>query len=519
MPKTIGDALEWHARFTPNKQAVVEANALSTAPVTTLTYGQLWMRACALANGMRSLGVGPGDRIAILMLNSARYMEVYHAIALIGCAAVPLNFRFIAAEIDYIVNHSKAKALFLDAAFEPVVRGMRERLPSLGIILISTDARAPGCVDYEDLLAKSPATSPNVDVDRDECFFQGYTAGTTGSPKGCVDLHGAFVDFFKRVALYYGVGPNDVELVPAPLFHAAPTLFALLQIFRGGTVVVTRESQPEALLRLIAEFKITWAFMVPTMWDSIVSAKEVRSSHRSSMRLLLSAGAPLLTHTKNAMLKYFPDASLNEYYGATEVGIVTNLCGEDQHRKVRSVGTPIPGFAVRLVDDDGRDVAQGEVGEIYIRGPMLMREYFMNPEATAAARHGDWFSVGDMGRFDEEGYLYIVDRKKDMIITGGENVYPAEIEAVLYQHPAVAMTAVVGIPDPKWGEIIYAAVVLKNGEAASESILADHCAQHLARFKIPKKFAFVDRLPTSSFGKILRREVRRPFWEREDAAV
>ncbi len=519
MPKTIGHALEWHAHFTPNKLAVVEANASSAAPVAILNYREFWTRVCSLANGMVSMGMNPGDRIAILMVNSARYVEVYHAIALIGCAVVPLNFRFVAAEIEYVVNHSKSKALFLDAAFEPVVRGLQGRLPSLGANFIATDAPAPGCVGYEELLARSPATPPNVDVDRDECYFQGYTAGTTGFPKGCVNLHGGFVDFFKRVALYYGIGADGVELVPAPLFHEAPTLFSMLQIFRGGTLVVTRETQPAAILKLIENFRITWSFMVPTMWDSIVNSEEVRGADVGSMRLLVSAGAPLLTHTKNGLLEYFPGASLNEFYGGTEVGIVTNLRGEDQRRKVRSVGTPIPGFTVKLVNEDGKDVAQGEVGEIYVRGPILIREYFMNPEATASARHGEWFSLGDMGRFDEEGYLYIVDRKKDMIITGGETVSPAEIEAILYQHPAVAMTAVVGIPDPKWGEIIYAAVVLKKGKSVSDDALAAHCAQHLARFKVPKKFAFVDQLPTSSFGKILRREVRRPFWEGQGAAV
>lgn len=515
MPRTIRDSLEWHAIHTPKKIAVVDTN-------TILTYEQFWDRVCRLANAMLGLGLGPGDRIAILMTNSARYLEVYHAIVAVGAAAVSLNFRFVASEIEYIVNHSQSKALFFDAAFEPVVRELEARLPSIGSNYIVTDA-APGAKSsgkvYEHLISIASPERPKIIVDPESCFFQGYTAGTTGFPKGCVNLHRGFVDFFKRVALLWGITPNDIELVPAPLFHEAPTLFAMLQIFRGGTVVVTRNTQPADILKLIGNHKITWSFMVPTMWDSLVSSDAIREASVGSMRVLVSAGSSLLTHTKDALIDFFPNAGLNEFYGGTEVGVVTNLGPEDQRRKIRSVGKPIPGFHVRLLAEDGHDVSSGEVGEIYMKGPILIREYFSNPEATASARKDEWFTLGDMGRFDEEGYLYIVDRKKDMIISGGENVYPAEVENVLYKHPAVAMVAVVGIPDPKWGESIYAAVVLKSGFQVSAEDFIAHCAGQLSRFKIPKKIEFVDKLPTSSFGKILRREVRRPFWEGRDANV
>ncbi len=514
MPRTIGDALEWHAVYTPEQIAVIESD-------TILTYRQFWERACRLANALLGLGLGPEDRIAILMINRARYLELYHAIAAIGAAAVPLNFRFVASEIEYVVNHSKSKAFFYDSAFEPVVRELDGRLPSIGSNYVAMDFEGSSSSghDYERLIADSSPAKPGIEIDPESCFFQGYTAGTTGFPKGCVNLHRGFVDFFKRVALLWGITPKDVELVPAPLFHEAPTLFAMLQIFRGGTVVVTRNTQPADILKLIGDHGITWSFMVPTMWDALVSSEAIRGASVSSMRVLVSAGSPLLTHTKEALLEFFPQAGLNEFYGGTEVGVATNLGPEDQRNKIRSVGRPIPGFHVRLLGEDGHDVAPGEVGEIFMKGPILIREYFANKEATAAARKGDWFTLSDMGRFDEEGYLYVVDRKKDMIITGGENVYPAEIEAVLYKHPAVAMTAVVGIPDLKWGESIYAAVVLKTGVPASKEDLITHCASHLARFKIPKRIEFVDKLPTSSFGKILRREVRRPFWEKRNASI
>jgi acyl-CoA synthetase (AMP-forming)/AMP-acid ligase II len=507
MPKTIGDALEWHARFTPTQVAVIDAGG-------SVNYRQFWDRVCRLGNAMLGLGVAPGDRVAILMVNGRRYLEAYHAIATIGAAAVPLNFRFVASEIEYVVNHSGAKALVFDSAFAPVVRQLDGRLPTVGSNLVVSDA-APDAngVSYELLVENASAERPSVAVDPDGCFFQGYTAGTTGFPKGCVNLHRGFVDFFKRIALLYSITPRDVELVPAPLFHEAPTLFAMTQIFRGGAVVVTRDTQPPDILRHIAEHRTTWAFMVPTMWDAIVSSGLVRAPQVESMRMLVSAGAPLLTHTKEALLEQFPTAGLNEFYGATEVGIVTNIGPEDQRRKTRSVGRPIPGFDVRLLDEHGNDVPTGDVGEIYIKGPILIREYFSNPEATAAARKGEWFTLGDMGRLDEEGYLHIVDRRKDMIITGGEHVFPTELESILLTHPAVASVAVVGIPDKRWGEVILAAVVLKAGQRATEEELINHCNGRVARFKVPKKVQFMDQLPMSSFGKVLRREVRHPHWE------
>jgi acyl-CoA synthetase (AMP-forming)/AMP-acid ligase II len=515
MPRTMGDALEWHALQTPTQVAVVEAGR-------SIDYARLWQRVCRLGNALLGLGIQPGDRVAILMFNGTRYLELYHAIAAIGAAVVPLNFRFVASEIEYVVNHSGAKALFFDPELASVVRELEGRLPTVGTNLVvgEGDPGAHGArLGYEALLEEASPERPPVVVDTAGCFFQGYTAGTTGFPKGCVNLHGGFVDFFKRVAPLYGITSRDVELVPAPLFHEAPTLFALLQIFRGGTVVVTRETQPAAVLRHIAEHRTTWAFMVPTMWDALVSSGLIRAEEVTSMRILVSAGAPLLTHTKEALLAAFPRAGLNEFYGATEIGIATNLGPEDQRRKVRSVGRPIPGFHIRLLDEDGKDVPVGEVGEIYIRGPILIREYYQNPEATTAARRGPWFTLGDMGTFDEEGFLHIVDRRKDMIITGGEHVFPTELESVLHTHPAVGAVAVVGIPDKRWGEVILAAVVLKPGQAATEEELIAHCSGRVGRFKVPKVVRFVEQLPMSAFGKVLRREVRRPYWEGWGASV
>jgi acyl-CoA synthetase (AMP-forming)/AMP-acid ligase II len=284
-------------------------------------------------------------------------------------------------------------------------------------------------------------------------------------------------------------------------------------------VIVTSDSTPANVFSMIDKDAATWTFMVPTMWASMVGSEEIDRFDLASLRLLLSGGSPLLTHTKEALLSRFPEAGLNEFYGATEAGLVTNLRPEDQRRKVRSVGRPVIGMFVELRDEDGNVVPKGEVGEIHIGGATIIREYFNNTEATAAARLAGFFKLGDIGRFDEEGYLYVVDRKKDMIISGGENIFPNDIEEILYRHPAVEMAAVVGAPDPKWGEIVVAAVKLKLGGTVDEAELIAHCKAHLSSFKVPKRIDFRDQMPISSFGKILRREVRESYWRQQDVRV
>jgi acyl-CoA synthetase (AMP-forming)/AMP-acid ligase II len=392
----------------------------------------------------------------------------------------------------------------LDAFFAEIVHSLRTTLPSVADRYIVTDGIETSTArSYEALIASGNETVPPEPADLSACYFQGYTSGTTGFPKGCVNPHREFADCLRRIATIYGITADDRELVAAPLVHEAPALFALLQIFRGGTVIDTSNTSPASVFATIDREKATWTFMVPTMWAAMVASEEIDRLDLGSLRLLLSGGSPLLTHTKEAILRRFPNAGLNEFYGAIEVGLVTNLSPEDQRRKVRSVGRPVIGMFVELRDEDGNVVPNGEVGEIHIGGATIIREYFNNPEATAQARKGGFFILGDMGRFDEEGYLYIVDRKKDMIISGGENIFPNDIEEVIYKHPAVEMAAVVGAPDPKWGEIVVAAVTLKPGHSADEAELIAHCKNFLSSFKVPKRIDFRNQMPMSSFGKML----------------
>ena len=513
MPSRIGDALHWYATYTPEKVAIISGAG-------SQTYGQLWSRVRRLANSLAKIGIKPGDRIALLMQNSSRYLELYQVAALMGVAVVPLNFRFVPSEIEYVVNHSGASSLVYDAPFADTVDALRDKLPSVGgRYIVSDGPAAKGVHSYEALVGAGNESAPDVPADLDACYFQGYTSGTTGFPKGCINPHRAFADCLRRVATVYGITADDRQLVAAPLFHEAPTLFALCQLFCGGTVIVTSDTTPANVFGMIDRYKATWAFMVPTMWAAMMTSEEINTSDLGSLRMVISGGSPLLTHIKESILKRLPGAGLNEFYGGTEVGLVSNLGPSDQQRKVRSVGRPVVGMFVELRDEHGTPVPQGEVGEIHIGGATLIREYFNNPEATASARSGSFFTLGDMGRFDEEGYLYIVDRKKDMIISGGENIFPNDIEDVLHKHPAVNMVAAVGAPDPTWGEIVVAVVVLKQGHSATEADLIAHCKAELSNFKVPKKVDFRDQLPMSSFGKILRRDVRQPYWEKQDVQV
>jgi acyl-CoA synthetase (AMP-forming)/AMP-acid ligase II len=513
MPSRIGDALRWYATYTPQKTAIISAQG-------ELSYAELWSRVRRLANSLSKLGIDPGDRIALLLQNSGRYLELYQAAALLGIAVVPLNFRFVASEVEYVVNHSGAKALFFDAAFMPIITLLQDTLPTIGNNYIVTDKDDLAEVhSYERLIDAGQDVDPVVPADLHACYFQGYTSGTTGFPKGCVNPHREFADCLRRMATIYGITPDDRELVAAPLFHEAPALFSLLQLFRGGTVIVTSDSTPANVFCLIDKHQATWAFMVPTMWAVMVTSQEIDKFDLGSLHSVISGGSPLLTHTKEALLKRLPRAGLHEFYGGTEVGLVSNLGPSDQTRKVRSVGRPVICMFVELRDEDGHPVAPGDIGEIHIGGATLIREYFNNPQATASARRGDFFTLGDMGRFDEEGYLYIVDRKKDMIISGGENIFPNDIEDVLYKHPAVHMAAVIGAPDPTWGEIVVAVVTRQPGFSVSEADLIAHCKGSLSSFKVPKRIDFVEQLPMSSFGKILRREVRSPYWERQSVQV
>ena len=512
---TLGmtDYLRWYATYTPDTAALVVGD-------TAESYRTLWSRVCRLANAFIGLGIARGDRIAIFMRNRCEFIETYHAAACIGATVVPLNFRYLPNELAQVVNHAEASGLVYEHGLSDLVASARPSINTIRRYIETGSLVQEDALSFEALIAQSSESPPRGNGNPSDVYFQGYTSGTTGPPKGCVVTHETFLDCLLRIAALFEIADRDVELAAAPLFHESVAIFALTQLLRGGTVVLAEDFSPPKIYQAIQDRRVTWSFLVPTMWSTLVNDESRRHYETRSLRLLLSGGSPLLTATKDALLAAFPDAGLNEFYGATEMGLVTNLPPADQKRKTRSVGKPVPGYYIELRDSEGQSVAVGESGEIFVGGATLLREYFKNPQATEAARGLDGFlSLGDIGRFDSEGYLYIVDRKMDMIISGGENIFASDIEEILCSHPAVHLAAVVGAPDPNWGEIVVAAVTLRANGSATEDELIHHCKRFLSGFKVPKRIDLRPQLPLSTFGKVLRREVRRDYWRGHTVSV
>jgi acyl-CoA synthetase (AMP-forming)/AMP-acid ligase II len=442
--------------------------------------------------------VGTGDRVALLLHNRIEFVEALLACHRLGAIAVPINFRLAAAEIDYILDDSGATTLIADA---PAPESARLRA------LLEIDS------GYEDAIASAQAHPPVV-VTEDAPAIMCYTSGTTGRPKGAILTHGNLVASTLSWIHEMGAGEDDVWLSGQPLFHIGGINGLLPFLVLGATVIVTPSTRfdPDAALALIAANSVTMCIFVPTQWDLICATDAVRKIDRGRLRVAMWGASPALRRTLETMGETFPEAEIVSAYGQTEMsGATTLLKGADSTRKMGSVGKPMFGVELRLVDDDLADVASGEVGEIVYRGPGVMAGYHRQPEASADAFAGDWFHSGDLARRDEEGYLWLVDRKKDMIVSGGENVYPAEVERVLLEHPSVADAAVIGVPHARWVETPLAIVVGHPGASVDETELIAYCRGHLAGYKKPSAVVVVEELPRNAAGKVLKRELRATY--------
>ena len=500
--QTMGGMLRWHATSRPDRTAVVCAEQ-------RLSFAELNRRTNRLANGLLGLGLRPGDRVAVFLGNCAEYIEIYLAMAKSRLTAVPVNTALTAPEVGYQLADSGATALIYDQARGPVVAQLDQTgelaiQPSRRVLL---DGSGPGT--FQDLITVADDAEPSLAPERGDYFYQGYTSGTTGRPKGCLQRHGAFVEHYKRSFTVYRHGSDDVMLTPGPLFHEAPTLFTLAQLFYGGTVVVLPAFSGAAALQAIeAEGCTVVGFAVPTMLDRIAACSG--GYDVSGVRSIITAGAPLPAGTMQATLDRFPAAELHEFYGATELGLITDVEHRAYQAKGATTGLPFPGTNIVVLDDADQPLPPGEVGQVFVT-PVMMDGYHNRPEATAADTREfggvRWFTLGDMGRIDDEGFLYLVDRKSSMIITGGENVYPAEVEAVLLEHPAIGEVAVIGLPDETWGEAVTA-VVATSGEPPTIDDVRAHCSGRLAGYKIPKRVVAVSEIPRTSSGKIQRHVLR-----------
>ncbi|MFE2119418.1 class I adenylate-forming enzyme family protein [Rhodococcus aetherivorans] len=503
---TVGQIPHLHARshLLGSKVAIVEGD-------TRFTWADVSTRTAKLANGLADLGVGKGTKVAVILTNRAQYVEIVYAVAGLGAAVVPISYRFTPGEIAYAVRYSDAEVVIVDGRLTDTFAAAHENLPHISadhVLVVAGQKGTSGYVDYETVLAGAATDLEYLNMDEWDVYHLAFTGGTSGDPKACEIPQRIARQGWYDITVEVGNRANDVTVLAGPFYHGLGFTWGLQQLMVGGTIVMLREFDARELLQTIERERVSFIPMVPTMFEMVLEVADKDSFDITSVRRLMSAGSPLLTATKERLLKFFPDAGLYELYGSTEAGFFSILKPEDQLRKVRSAGLPYFGCELRILDPYGQDVPVGTVGQIYKRGPGLGVRYYKNPEATEEQFRGEWITSGDLGRFDEEGYLYVVDRAKDMIISGGVNIFPTEIEDVLVTHPDIVEAAVIGRPDPKWGEIVTAYVVTRDALPVPEVELDALCRERLAAYKRPRTYLALDALPKNASGKLLKRVLK-----------
>lgn len=489
------------------------------------TFEQWNERANRFARGFQDLGVRFKDTFAVISYNRGEWMDIYAGCAKGGQVVVPIMFRLAGPEIEYIVNHAECKGFIVEAPFVDLINSIRDRLrvPNDAYIYLGDGPAPEGYIGFEALLASSSPHEPDRMVYGDDVWNIMYTSGTTGRPKGVVRTHESHMAHYLLSNINMGVRPTDKVMLVMPMCHVNSIQYSFPYTLVTAPVFVYNmvSFDPEDLLKTIDRYKITFTSLVPTHYRMILDLPDSvkQGIDVSSVRQLLISSAPASKELKLAIMDYFKNAELWEAYGSTEGGLGTLLRPEDQLRKLGSIGKEIFGTdRIRLLDEERNEVPDGEVGELFYRAPCVFKEYFKDPEKTREAFEGEWFSAGDMARRDEDGYLTLVDRKANMIITGGENVYPSEVENVLRLHGAVRDVAVIGVPDEKWGEAIKAVVVLNDGHEAGEALaqdIIDFARDKIAGYKRPKSIDFVseEAMPRTATGKLRHRELKKCYSE------
>jgi fatty-acyl-CoA synthase len=492
---------------------------------TRLTYGQVADRVDRLSSALRARGVTPGDVVACLSFNCHRLLELYYAVPNMGAILLPVNIRLTPVDIAFIIADSAASIVFVDRALAGLLAPIRDRLPGVRRVILMGQAPLSGELDgddYEDLVAHADPHFDRPSIDEDAVAELFYTSGTTALPKGVMLTHRNLVAHGVAVAVVNRPLDTDVQLHSIPLFHVngwgTPHTITMV----GGTHVMLPKFDPEEVLAVIEREHVTCMLMVPTMAVALLNAPSARSKDLRSLRLVMLGGAATPPSLLASLDAWLPDCEIYGGYGLSETTPVLSVAlmkrglrGDADHLRVLrcSAGLPVPGVEIEIVDGQGHAVPHDgkSTGEICARGNTVMKGYWNRPDDTRAVIVDGWFHTGDVGAIDSDGYVHIVDRTKDIIITGGENVASLEIENAIYEHPAVLECAVIAAPDPKWGEVPLAVIVLKPGSAATESDIIDRCKQRLASFKLPKRVAFASALPKGGTGKILKRELRETY--------
>ncbi len=515
-------------------QGLVRAAQVNGSGIATIngerrrTWRELAERVAKLAGALQKLQLTRGGRVAMLALNSDRYLEYFFAVPWAGGILMPLNIRLALPELIYMLNDAAAEILIVDDSFLSVLPALGKQATTLKHFIIARDpspsseqagSATDGAYAYEEILASA---EPVPDAERGENNVAGifYTGGTTGVAKGVMLTHDNLMsNVFAWLTLVYR-GEPWVYLHAAPMFHIADFQSVTAVTLQAGTHVFIPRFNPEATLQAIQAHRVTYSCLVPTLVNMLVNFPGVEKYDVSSLRGITYGGSPMPTAVVAQAARVFPHCEFTQGYGQTETS--PNICmlpaayhvlASPHADKLASAGQPVFTMEVKIVDADDHEVPRGTVGQIITRGPNVMAGYWNKPQETAAALRNGWMHTGDAGYMDEEGFVFIVDRLKDMIITGGENVYAAQVENVIHQHPAVSMCAVIGIPSERWGESVHAIVLLKEGGTASEADIIQHCKERIASYKCPRSVEFrQEPFPLSGAGKILKRELRAPFW-------
>ncbi|MCY4343455.1 MAG: AMP-binding protein [Gammaproteobacteria bacterium] len=514
------DALTELAANLGDKPALIDDRPDGT--VLQWSFAELEANANRLARVFMAHGVEPGDKVLWCGQNSMWPLACGHAARKAGAISVPLNYRLTDEEATYVTHNSDAKIVFTDAQFAPLFERIRPNTPQVAQVMVFDGAPGSGQLDAAALLAGMASGPVELGVDPAKSGTMIYTSGTTGNPKGAVRTGAGDPDQGARMVETYRWRPDDVYLTTGPLYHSGPSGFLAVGQMLGNTAIVQRVFDAEDWLRLLDKYAVTATFAAPTPVRRICQLPEdvLAKYDRSSLRIMVANAAPWSYALKLQYLEHFPERSLFEVYGSTELGVNTILTPEFQRSKPGSCGQPAPGVEIRLYAEDGSVVSEPrQPGELFVRSAAMFNTYYKARDKFLADRRDGWQTVGDIAYFDEDGFYYICDRKKDMIISGGVNIYPAEIEHALELHGDVQEAAVFGIPSEEWGESVHAVVVPRPGAGLDDEGVTAYAREHLAGYKVPRSVSFVDEIPKTGSGKILKRELRAPFWEDHESSL
>ena len=515
---TLADIVRTHGVSRASDNSLIEGER-------TRTWGELYERSIRVANALQAAGVGVQDRVAFLDKNSIEHFEVFYGCALINAVSVDINWRLAPPEVEFIVNDAAAKVLVVHADFWPVIEAIRANLTTTHLIVVI--GGTGGDIDYETWVNSGAATDPAVVSASEDVAFQLYSSGTTGRPKGVMLTNNNFFVMLPGARTFWKLSDDMINLVAMPLFHIGGGGWATAGQFVGSSSIIVREMDPNAVIQLIEKHKITHGFLVPAVLQFMLMMPSVKEADFSSLQLMVYGASPISLEVLTNSVETFK-CDFMQVYGLTETTGATTLLPSEDHdpkgpnaHRLRSCGVPAPGVEIRIIDNaTGKELPAREVGEIWCKSPQVMKGYWNNPKATAESITPDgWFKTGDAGYRDEDGYIYIHDRVKDMIVSGGENVYPAEVESALMSHPAIADVAVIGVPHEKWGETVKAIVVKKADVAVTEAEIIEFSKGLLARFKCPTSVDWIDALPRNPSGKILKKDLRAPYWEGRERMV